>query len=531
MAWFKRNLYVMIVVVLAVCAVGALALQAAQGGTAAGSAAPGTTAPEQTDRPVTGADFQNRNEAASELVKSWVDKSRLNSYELALVLDPDKKTMTGTMDFTYVNTEDRPMNELHFLLYANSHEKQQYGIFEGDDMEAAYPNGFSPGSIEIESVTSDSGKVQYLVTGEQEHVLEVRLPKDVAVGQTIRLTIEYTVVIPNCYGRFGYGDDTMSLVNCNPILSVYDAGEWFDYPYYEIGDPFYSETADFKATIETPSDWTVAATGVLTQKTDGGQTVWTVDAPGRRDFGFVASDKFEVMQTESDGVLVRSYYVKGSKSRGRAALETGAEAIALYSEAFGPYPFAEFSVVETDFFIGGMEYPGMVLIDHSMYNAMYDRMTFDLVVAHETGHQWWYSVVGDNEVTEPWLDEGMTEFTTQYFFEKERDASYNNFYRQYSGYMLDTREGQEGKYAVTLPVYAFDDGLTYSAWVYDRTAAVLMDLREKIGDDKFFAAMKAYYADNRLGVATREDLEKAFEDASGTELTQWFEEEFKSSGN
>jgi len=425
------------------------------------------------------------------------------------------------------------MDELHFLLYANSYEKQQYGIFESQDMDQAYPNGFSPGSIEIKSVTCSEGQTVYDIEGEQNQVLRVSLPKAVDIGGTARLTIEYTVTIPNCYGRFGYGDDTMSLVNCNPILSVYDSGKWYDYPYYAIGDPFYSETADYSATITAPEDWTIAATGVLTERQQGADKVWRVAAPGRRDFGFVASDKFDVMETTIDGVLVRSYYLKGSQSGGQEALDTGTQAMDLYSATFGQYPFSEFSVVEADFFIGGMEYPGMVLIDDSMYGSgtIPDKMILDLVVSHETSHQWWYSTIGDNEVMEPWLDEGMAEFTTQYFFEKERNKSYNNYYQQYIDYYSTVRSGQEGKYAATLPVFDFEDNLTYSAWVYDRTAAVMKDLRKKIGDEEFFAALREYYGAHRLGVTTRTDLEKAFEDASGIELTQWFEQEFNASGD
>lgn len=528
MPWLKRNLFVILVVALAICSISALALETLPG---IGARPQPTAATPDNGSAEAGTGFQNRTEVAKELVKTWEDPARLCDYELALMLDPENKLMNGTLNFTYVNTETQPMSELHFLLYANSHEKQQYGIFEAKDMEQAYPNGFSPGSIAIKSVTSDSGKINYLVNGEQNQVLQVHLPAPVDIGQSVKLTIEYTVTIPNCYGRFGYGDDTMSLVNCNPILSVFDGGTWYDYPYYSIGDPFYSETADYKATIETPSDWTVAATGVLTERNDGTNSIWTVDAPGRRDFGFVASDKFEVMQGVTDGVLVRSYYLKGDKSRGREALDTGSESIALYNKTFGQYPFSEFSVVEADFFIGGMEYPGMVMIDHSMYSTMSDKVMLDLVVAHETGHQWWYSVIGDNEVTEPWIDEGLTEFTTQYFFEKDRDKSYNDFYQQYIDYYKTYRSSQEGRYAVTLPVYSFEDGLTYSAWVYDRTAAVLQALRKKIGDEAFFSGMRQYYSDHRLGVTVRSDLEKAFEDASGMELTQWFEQQFNSNGN
>jgi aminopeptidase N len=59
----------------------------------------------------------------------------------------------------------------------------------------------------------------------------------------------------------------------------------------------------------------------------------------------------------------------------------------------------------------------------------------------------------------------------------------------------------------------------------------MQDLRKKIGDGEFFSALREYYGAHRLGITTRTDLEKAFEDASGIELTQWFEQEFNASGD
>ena len=520
MTWIKRNVFTLVIILLAVCALVALALETLPN--------LAFKLPDGNNDAGQPSGFQNRAGEAKELVLTWPQSKNLCDYEMALVLDPDKKLMHGTLDFTYVNSEDRAMSELHFLLYANSHEKAQYGIFDQSDMSNAYPNGFSKGSVSIDKVTSNGAPLNHVVTGEQNQVLQIKLPAPVSVGGKTSLRIEYTVTIPNCYGRFGYGDHTMSLVNCNPILSVYANDKWYDYPYYAVGDPFYSEVADYNATITAPSGYTIAATGVLTEQQSGGNTIWTVKAPARRDFGFVASADFEVMQTEVDSVLVRSYFLKGQKSRGKEALDTGAQSITLYNNAFGSYPYAEYSVVEADFFIGGMEYPGMVLIDQSLYKSASTAAIFDLVVSHETGHQWWYSVVGDDEVMNPWLDEGLTEFTTQYFFEKKRDASFNAMYQAQINYLKQARKDvkvqKQEEYSVTLPVFAYPDNTIYSAWVYDRTASILQELRTYIGDDKFFDGLKRYYSANRLGVTMRDDLVKAFENASGKPLAQWFEE-------
>ncbi len=529
MGWFKRNLFPALVLAVALLAVGALVLEPLLSRRPA--ADPLATQPAATRQAITGGEFQNGPADEKEPVEGWpeYETGKRCRYDLTLALDPAGKALSGKMDFTYVNTETQPMDRLRFLLYPNCFEKEYYGVFEQDDYDDAYPNGFSSGSIDILSVTSPDGNVQHLITGQQNHVLEVLLVRPVKPGETARLTIQYHVTVPNCLGRFGYGDNTMSLVNCHPILSVFDSGTWHDYPYYNMGDPFYSETSDYHATITAPADWTIAATGELTMREEGENDVWTVDAPGRRDFGFVASDQFEVMQQMAGDVLVRSYYLKQHKGYGRQALDCAVESIDLYESTFGEYPYGEFSVVEADFFIGGMEYPGMVLIDQSLYSFS-QSMVLDLVVSHETAHQWWYSTVGNDEVAEPWLDEGLTEFSTQYFFQKERSSGFNDFYQIQIDYFADQRAGQQGQYAVTLPASSFDDGLTYSSWVYDRAAQILSDLRAEVGDEAFFAGLRQYYEGHRLGVATRSDLENALEKATGRELTQWFEQQFSQAG-
>ena len=518
MAWFKRNVLVLLTAALLIASAVLTAINVHPGGSQV---------------------FVNRKDAVQEQAASWEEAKDLNRYDLSLDFDPDGKKLAGTLRFDYTNTEDRPMGELHFLLYPNSFASEAYGVFR-EDFASAYPNGFSPGGVEITTVVADdspkggaktgSGQaLDWVITGDQRQVLQVKLPKSLPPGEHATITIGYAVTIPNCYGRFGYGADTFSLVNCHPILSVYEDHEWHDYPYYEMGDPFYSEVADYHAVIHAPKEYAVAATGTLTHEPDGS---WEVDAPARRDFGFVASNRFRVESTEVNGTLVRSYYLTGDEEGGRQALSTAAEAIELYDALFGGYPYAEFSVVQADFFIGGMEYPGMVLIDSTCYKGLSNRPILDLIVAHETAHQWWYATVGDDEVMNPWLDEGLTEFTTQLFFKKCRNRVYQEVYQQQIDYLAGYRQQNTDTNddRADLPSYAYDNSTSYSAWVYDRTAAVLKDLRAEIGDDAFFAGLARYYRENRLKVATPADFENAMEAESGRDLTAWFTDELGKTG-
>jgi aminopeptidase N len=227
-----------------------------------------------------------------------------------------------------------------------------------------------------------------------------------------------------------------------------------------------------------------------------------------------------------DGIRVRSYSWQAGGDGG--ALQTATQSLALFGQTYGPYPYGEYSVVQADFFIGGMEYPGMVLIDGTLYApSLTGDVVRDIVVSHETAHQWWYGVVGDDEVQTPWLDEGLTEFSTQLFFRQMRSSRYNRLYESQGEALLQQRRDTQiqsgpAPLTATTPVYGFADNTDYSAWVYDRTAAVLQELRGRLGDKVFFRALRAYYDRNRLSVATAEDLMDAFEQAGGQDLRDWF---------
>lgn len=63
-----------------------------------------------------------------------------------------------------------------------------------------------------------------------------------------------------------------------------------------------------------------------------------------------------------------------------------------------------------------MEYPSLVFIEEEFFNTA-DNMGA-AVVAHETAHQWFYGIVGNDEVREAWLDESLTDYATMAFCRK-----------------------------------------------------------------------------------------------------------------
>ena len=57
----------------------------------------------------------------------------------------------------------------------------------------------------------------------------------------------------------------------------------------------------------------------------------------------------------------------------------------------------------------------------------------EYLIAHETAHQWWYSVIGNDEINEPWLDEALTEYSTILYFEERRKRNWRQVNEDYGG--------------------------------------------------------------------------------------------------
>ena len=62
-----------------------------------------------------------------------------------------------------------------------------------------------------------------------------------------------------------------------------------------------------------------------------------------------------------------------------------------------------------------MEYPNVTVIGESG-----TAFLLDVVIAHEVGHNWFYGILGSNERTNAWMDEGLNSLNeTRYLLESE----------------------------------------------------------------------------------------------------------------
>ena len=279
----------------------------------------------------------------------------------------------------------------------------------------------------------------------------------------------------------------------------------------------------YEVQVTLPSDLLLATTGTTVETVDNGDGTTTrtsVSGP-MRDFCLIGSALYEVQSADVDGVRVNSYYLGGEQS-GQLTLEDTVAALRIYEQLIGAYPFSELDLLATPTTAGGIEYPGLIVAAASLYPAQSDFLEW--VIAHEAAHQWWYGMVGNDQLDEPWLDEALAQYTSLLYVEERygpEAAQRALNVRFEEPYQRLLTSGQD--MAVGLPVAAYTEPL-YGSVVYGKGPLFFYALREQVGDAAFFEILRDYYDRYSYQVAYPQDFMAIAEQVSGQELDALYQE-------
>ena len=286
------------------------------------------------------------------------------------------------------------------------------------------------------------------------------------------------------------------------MLAVYENGEWVADPYIVDGECFYSRCADYDIRLRVPEGDTVAASGEETEEAPG---QWRIRAERMRDVTIVISNELDAVSADAGGVAVNSYYARGDEThrlQGERSLLVAQKALEAFTAAYGPYPYAELDIVESNYEFGGMEAPGLVRISQ-MYSWFLggdvdaaERAEWEEklagTVAHEIAHQWFYAVVGNNQYREAWLDESFAAYSEQVYWRAVgKDES--DIAAQMDAFAKAVNESENVSDLCVDCSYGELKG-DYTPAVYERGAAFLYRLEQALGQEAFGAAMHEYYA-------------------------------------
>ena len=224
----------------------------------------------------------------------------------------------------------------------------------------------------------------------------------------------------------------------------------------------------------------MVATGTEITRTvgaDGWATTRYVVGPAR-EFTMLLSPRFQMAETETFGTRIRSYFRPEDADAGRAALRDAVAAFQVYSDRYGPYPYRDMAIVEAPLTFHGMEFPGVSLIGSQDYSQY--RKDLETLVVHEVAHQWWYNQVGSDQIMNPWLDEGLAEFSMYDYFAARYGEPKAQQLRELRWQLPMASLQRRGKDApIGLPVRDYKEN--YETLVYGKGAEFFATLRDELG--------------------------------------------------
>ncbi len=444
----------------------------------------------------------------------WSKMEPLPCYDLTLDLSKaDTGAFTGTEKLTYTNATQSSLPDLIFRLYPNA--PALYG-----------------GRLSVSSARVNGAAVTPQVLLDDQTAFRLELPQTLQPGKSVIVNLNFNGQSPSNFGSnatYGiFNLDTavpvLTLANWYPILADLQDGQWQYSLVSDIGDAVTSQTALFVVQIVAPTGWKIASTGVSASSSvqAGQETVTFVSGPVR-DFMLAASPKFTPETKTWQGIEITHWRLPDTMTTA-GALEITQDSMEIYTDRFGTYPFTEIDVVDVPLQnAGGVEYPGLVLIQDSLYTPNQEQY-LKVVIAHEIAHQWWYSVVGNNVRTAPWQDEALATFSSFLYFQKYDPGYYQGMLRTFEQ-QVQSYEQNHTRNAVDQPVTAFQNNVNgYAILVYRKGGLFFASLRQRIGDHAFFDALHTYYANNMYKLAPPDALLSSFERSCDCDLSSFYKQ-------
>lgn len=451
----------------------------------------------------------------------------LSTYEIeAVYCDVDKK-ISAVEKVNYINSVDTILDEVWFNLYgaafSDSAKVKPYAKARAED---CFPNGVNYGDLEVKTVLVDGVNATFEIVGEDNNALKVLLGEQLFAGEAADIVIEYELYLSNCTHRLGYFDNTVNLGNWYPIAAVYENDHFIVDPYYSNGDPFYSNCANYKVTISYDSKFSMASTGNLVEEIqDANVKTSTYEALAVRDFAMCLATNWTKESCLVGETTVSVFAYEGDENLNEY-LKTASRTVELFNKKFGEYPYRELRVVFTHFFQGGMEYPGLVYISDSVK----ELEEIKKVIIHEIAHQWWYGIVGNNEVEDAWFDEGLAEYSTLIYYETYLDEGVDSeelisdTITSYELY-LDVIKSLniEINYSMQLSLDEYKTEYEYVYMIYVKGMLFFDDMREKLGDEQFFELLQNIYKDYKFKIVDKEGFLLELEKITGLDMTEYVE--------
>ena len=364
---------------------------------------------------------------------------------------------------------------------------------------------------QVASVTAQGQPLSFAFRGD---FLRVTLPKrGTALGQPMDVAVTYRAVfadpvpvMPINTDNPGYG--VTGTIDNNGAFLLGGAG-W--YPVVRG-----VETNAMRVVVDGPEGWIAVTAGrSLGIETNGGRTrsTWEINTPTR---GLHLSAAAYIVTEKTDGdITVATYFLPGSQHLAESYIDSATGFIQYYQTRFGPYPFPKFAIVE-NFFPTGYGFPSYTVMGSRVLRLPFIRYTS---LGHEIAHCWWGNGVYVDYRRGNW-SEALTTYVSDYLYKERAGAKEARAYRVQTMRNYAALVTPENDF----PLSAFTSRTDRVTKVigYDKGAMVFHMLRQRLGENTFWASLRRLYREYLFKEASWSDLQAVFQEESGQPLARFF---------
>lgn len=436
-------------------------------------------------------------------------ENSINTYHINISFDEEENTAKVFQKLEYTNNSENAFDEIFFHVHANAFNEENIDLTVGaSSFDQAFPNGKSFGSCQFFQIQVMGNDCDYSFENSGQ-ILKIQLFETLFPDESVTIEMDYLLTFPNANHRFGYSNNSINFGNFYPSVCVYEEKEGFSKNgYSKKGDPFFSESANFFVNIECDSSLSVASSGSLLEKVEGeDKNIFSFEGEKIRDFAFVLSENFEKIEEQIDDITFSYFHLNDEDYE--SVFEVLKESVDFFSTTFGDYSSKNITVCQTGFVHGGMEFSDLVFIS----DKLLEKEEKLYVTVHEIAHQWWYSMVGNNQFEESWIDESLTEFSTALFFKHhpEFGIDYDTLVGSATKSYCEFVEIYESIYgeidtSMTRHVDKFSTDPEYINCIYVKGVVMFDAIYQHAGEEKFLKTLKKYFEEYQFKIAKGEDV-------------------------
>ncbi len=378
--------------------------------------------------------------------------------------------------------------------------------------------------LTIDSVLDSEGRP--VPVEARDGLLHFRLPREVAVDQTERLAIRYSVSPTRGMFFVGSSEHPRSLQAWTQGQTELNRG-WF--PCHDV--PRDRGSVSLKVTVR--EEFRTVSNGRLisSQPLEEGWRMdeWQLDQEIPAYLVTLAVGAFEEVDLGAvDDCLLWAYGRSRDVPLIREHLAVTADAMVFLEDLAGmPYPYAAYRQVLVDEFpYGGMENATATTLDSGKLRkagrSRHASRDFESLLVHELAHHWWGNPVTASDWSDLWLHEGFVSYAEVLFLEHSqgRDAALELLLTQRRTSMR-ARESL-GRALVTTD-YHFPDQL-FDGVSYEGGSVFLHLLRHLVGDDAFFAAWQQWTRSQQNEAVSTRQFRQALQEFTSLDLEPVFRE-------